>query len=436
MRSDFVDGGKMVPVMVSIEDKKEVPDYRLTINEKILLHLLANHRFKDSREAPKTITQKGIAENVHIRWNHVPRAMAQLKKLDYVFEKATHIEGKIRRQKTYYLTDEGLLAAKNLREKILGWNIYLKRMDGQIIGLKLSQVNSILKSRFSPLNLYMSLSDEGVIDEKKLLRWTEEEILEESTKKLFTTGEISWPEKFINRESEIKTLQDWIDGVNLSTIIIYGSIGVGKSALMAEVLKKYRDKKHIFWYQMSEDDSQEDILMRLSEFLSDLGKTDLSEYLDDQDTIEPNEAMRKVEKGLKGIDAILAFDHYFKVGDDIVDFFSGLSNIASKSETLKIIINAMDTTPFYCRFYDKNEIKEIKIAELTIKGLDKESCKQLLEATNIDDDALRKIHLMTRGHPLTIELIKLGDVNSLKRIKGFSRQEASLLLYLKGVEKS
>ena len=69
------------------------------------------------------------------------------------------------------------------------------------------------------------------------------------------------------------------------------------------------------------------------------------------------------------------------------------------------------------------------------EGLDREGTKQLLGNENIDDDALKKIHLMTRGNPLTIELIKLGDVMSLKRIKGFSRQEASLLLYLKGVEK-
>ncbi len=133
---------------------------------------------------------------------------------------------------------------------------------------------------------------------------------------------------------------------------------------------------------------------------------------------------------------IIAFDNYFKVGEDIIDFFSGLSNLAARNESLKVIINAMDTTPFYCRFYDKSEVQNKKIAELTLKGLDMESCKQLLEAPNIDNDALRKIYLMTRGHPLTIELIKRGDVNSLKRIKGFSRQEASLLLYLKGVEKT
>lgn len=436
MRSDFVDGGKMVPEMASFENKKGDEKYRITINEKILLHLLENHRFKDRREAPRTITQKGIAENVHIRWNHVPRAMAKLIDTDYVFERVSHIEGKIRRQKTYYLTDEGMLAAKNLREKVLGWEIHLKRLDGQITKLRFSLVNSTLKTNLSPLKLYMSLSNEGIIDEKRLVHIAEEEAPEKVAKRFFATGEISWPEKFIGRESEIKTIQDWIDGDKHKTMVIYGSIGIGKSALMAEILQIYRDKRHIFWYQMSEDDSQKDILIRLSEFLSDLGKTNLSDYLEAHDTIELNEVMKTIEKGLKGIDTILAFDNYFKVGEDIVDIFSGLSNLAARNEFLNVIINAMDTTPFYCRFYDKSDVQNKKIAELTLKGLDMEGCKQLLEAPNIDHDALRKIHLMTRGHPLTIELIKRGDVNSLKRIKGFSRQEASLLLYLKGVEKT
>ena len=118
----------------------------------------------------------------------------------------------------------------------------------------------------------------------------------------------------------------------------------------------------------------------------------------------------------------------------VLDLFSGLATVASKIGSLKLLVNAMDTTPFYCRFYDKGNVKKWKIAEMTLKGLDMESCRILLESPKIEHDSLRKIHLMTRGHPLTLLLIKRGDVNSLKRVKGFSRQEASLLLYLKGVE--
>lgn len=424
----------MVPVKTSIDDKSVGAKYRLTINEKIMLHLLAHIRSKDLREAPHAITQKGIAESVHIRWNHVPRAVAQLIKMDYVFERVAHIEGKTRRQKTYYLTDEGMLAAKNLRERILGWDVYLKRPDAQIVKLRLSKVNSALKTKFSPLKLYMSLSEDGIIDEKELLHGAEEEFLEKVSKTFFAAGEISWPEKLVGRDSEIKTLRNWIDGDEYGTIVVYGSVGIGKSALMAEILQRYRDKKHIFWYQMSENDSQNDVLTGLSGFLSKLSKTNLSEYLEGRESIELSEAKRRIEKSLKGTDAILAFDNYFKVSEGVADFFSVLCDLAANSGSFKIMINAMDTTPFYCRFYDKNEVQNKKIAEITIKGLDMESCKQLLEAPNIDPDALKKIHLMTRGHPLTIELIKRGDVNSLKRIKGFTRQEASLLLYLKGVE--
>ena len=105
------------------------------------------------------------------------------------------------------------------------------------------------------------------------------------------------------------------------------------------------------------------------------------------------------------------------------------------AKVVKIMISARETTPFFCRFYGKHDVNKKGIVELTVKGLDMEGCKQLLETPNIDDDALKKIFLMTHGHPLSIDLIKRGDVNSLKRIKGFSRQEASLLLYLKGVEK-
>ncbi len=424
----------MTSAVMSIDSKKSGEKHRLTINERIMLHLLGNLKFKDSREAPQDITQRGIAEAVHIRWNHVPRAMAKLRKLGYVFERATHIEGKTRRQKTYYLTDEGMWSARNVKERILGWDIYLKKLDGQVVKMKLSEVNSELKAKFSPLRLCLSLSDEDMIEVKELLH-VAEEVQKKAAKTSFVSGEMSWPEKLIGREKELKTIHDWLDGDRHRTIIIYGSIGVGKSALMAEILKGYKDKRNIFWYQLSEKDSQKDVLASLSEFLSKLGKRDLTNYIKDDKSIELSAVMRMIDRGLGGKEVILAFDNYFKVSEAMVDFFSGLADLAVKKDGFNVIITAMETTPFYCRFYDKKDVRKKRIAELTIKGLDMEGTKRLLGNPSIDDDALKKIHLMTRGNPLTIELIKLGDVMSLKRIKGFSRQEASLLLYLKGVEK-
>jgi DNA-binding MarR family transcriptional regulator len=419
----------------SSEKETDAKKHHLTVNEKILLHLLENHRSQNLREAPLSITQKGIAENVKIRWNHVPRAMHSLKKQGYVTEDMSHIEGKSRRQKAYFLTDEGLLFAKNLRERILGWDVFLRREDGQVAKLKLSRVNSQMKTKFTPLRLFMSLKDDNIIDEKSLILGEKKEPIKKESRIFFTSGELVWPEELIGRESEIQKLSGWIDSDKFQTIVIYGSVGIGKSALMAEILKMYKEKKNIFWYQLSENDSESDVLQGLGEFLFRLSEPDLLKYLEGK-SIQIDEAQRIMGRGLKEKETILAFDNYFNVSENVADLFSYLCDLAEKNKALKIIIGARDTTPFYCRFYDKNEIAKRRIAELTIKGLDKEGIKSMLGTPNIDSDALKKIHLMTRGHPLTIELIKKGDVNSLKRIKGFSRQEASLLLYLKGVEKT
>ncbi len=424
----------MVPEGKVLNNKNRKTRNRLTVNEKILLHLLENLKSKNQREAPKAITQMGIADSVQIRWNHVPRAMVQLKKMGYISEDITHIEGKTRRQKAYYLTDEGLLSAKNLREKLLNWDVFLKRADGQMTKLKLSRVNSTLKTNLSPLTIYMNLSDDDVIEEKYLLHGVQKESEKKSFRIFFSSGEISWPKEFINRESEITTLRNWINGTEYGTIVVFGSVGIGKSALVAEILRRYKDKKNIFWYQLSEEDTSRDIFNQLSEFLLKFGNENLWKYLKEHETIELPEIMRIMDRAFRDIEAILTFVNYFSVSEEVADLFSGLCDLAKKNKSIKIIVGAWDSTPFYCRFYDKSEVEEKRIAELTIKGLDREGIKKLLETPNIDSDALKKIDLLTRGHPLTIELIKKGDVNSLKRIKGFSRQEASLLLYLKGVE--
>jgi DNA-binding MarR family transcriptional regulator len=387
---------------------------------------------RNKREAPYSITQKGIADGVGIRWNHVPRAMGKLKKMGYITEEMSHIEEKTRRQKVYFLTDEGLVFARSLRERILAWKVTLQKSDGQEINAKLSEISSKLKLKLDPLKLYMTISDEGIIREEDLTSQGGKEAPSKGSKVFFKKGEITWPSELVGRDKEIGKVSEWLNSASINTIVIYGTIGIGKSALLAEMIKMHQGKKNIFWYKMSDSDSQDDLVESLSKFLIHMKKPNLSSQLKEQKELE--DVMRVLEKGLGESETILAFDNYFQVSEEVADFFSSLCGLVQKYRNLKLIIGARDTTPFYCRFYDKSEVKKRKIAELTLKGLDREGIKQLLEAPNIDADALRKIDLMTRGHPLTIELIRKGDVNSLKRIKGFSRQEASLLLYLKGVE--
>jgi hypothetical protein len=387
---------------------------------------------KNKREAPYSITQKGIADGVGIRWNHVPRAMGKLKKMGYITEEMSHIEKKTRRQKAYFLTDEGLIFARSLRERILNWKVTLQKADGQVMNAKLSEISSKLKLKLDPLNLYMMISNEGIIREEDLTTQKPKAVPSKGSKVFFKKGEITWPSELVGRDSEIAVMSEWLNSASINTIVIYGTIGIGKSALLAEMIKRYQGKKNIFWYKMSDSDSQDDLIESLSKFLIHMKKSSLSSQLNEQK--ELTDIMRVLEKGIGDSETILAFDNYFQVSEEVADFFSSLSGLAQKYRNLKLVVGARDTTPFYCRFYDKNEVKKRKIAELTLKGLDKEGIKELLDAPNIDADALKKIDLMTRGHPLTIELIKKGDVNSLKRIKGFSRQEASLLLYLKGVE--
>ena len=60
---------------------------KLTINERILIHLIGYSGFEDEIEVPVDISQVGIADAIGIRWNNVPRAMRELKDKNMVVEK-------------------------------------------------------------------------------------------------------------------------------------------------------------------------------------------------------------------------------------------------------------------------------------------------------------------------------------------------------------
>ena len=61
-----------------------------------------------------------------------------------------------------------------IRERILEWDIHLKKLDGQVVKMELSQVNSTLDTKLSSLRLALSLSEDGMIEAKSLLQVAEE----------------------------------------------------------------------------------------------------------------------------------------------------------------------------------------------------------------------------------------------------------------------
>jgi len=88
----------------------------LTVAERIVLHLLQHQRSIDSYDVPLDISQDGIASALCISRAHVAIELKKLREGGDVVEKLAHIRKGKTKRKVYFLTENGELKAKKIRE--------------------------------------------------------------------------------------------------------------------------------------------------------------------------------------------------------------------------------------------------------------------------------------------------------------------------------
>jgi hypothetical protein len=71
------------------------------------------------------------------------------------------------------------------------------------------------------------------------------------------------------------------------------------------------------------------------------------------------------------------------------------------------------------------------VQELRIKGLDASSARKLLGNDKIEEDALRRIMMMTHGQPMVLRMLRENDEKSLRKNTLFTPEEIRYLLFLK-----
>src|SRR2546428_1131933 len=93
----------------------EGPVLRLTVKERILLHLFDFTKFAESIDVTQAITHTGIATPTRIEGQHVMQYTRPLLKEGLVRERLAHITSSSRRRKVYDLTAASKIAAGRLR---------------------------------------------------------------------------------------------------------------------------------------------------------------------------------------------------------------------------------------------------------------------------------------------------------------------------------
>ncbi len=346
----------------------------LSVKERILLYLRPySEGYEGRSEMPQEITQKFIAAAVGINLTHVPRAVKALESEGLVAVRKAHVVGEKRKLKTYVLTPEGFERVRALMERIKDL-----RASDIVEGGEERTLNEIWEEGgWRAVNSVLFFSGERVEHEMQI----------------------------INREAEIKALHQWLQRGDKPFMVIYGSKGVGKSALVRAFSTQLRGKWRILLLDMNKIKTLEEVAA----------------------VIGAQPTLLSILSALKNMRSrtLLAVDNYFEVSEDLVELYR---RIVEEAHNIKIVFALRDSTPYYNRFYDAHRHSSL-IEEMHIKGLSKEAIAQFLQRAG-DEEALKQIHMLTKGKPAAVKALIEGDEKALQSL-GLSVEEIRLLFFLK-----
>jgi len=368
---------------------------QLNVNDRVLLHLCRFATDVPPEEYSPDCTQAGIAVAVGISRTHVPRAVRGLIKDGLAAELTARVKGHDRRMNVYAVTTEGLNNADRLWKTLLTLpysvldNDKTTEMTGKDIEGLVGRKRAIAA---------ISQMRDGIVRISETRRAPVRELKEAPA-----------IEAFYGREAELKLMDDFMDS-DAKVLVVLGNRGYGTTALTRTFIEG-QEEEDVLWASLTPETTAKQLESKLIDFGKRVKKdiTTLSEVL-----------------GLGN--AILVFDDYFSVSDDLVELFA---DAIDNAKDAKIVISARQETPAYSWFYQRKQVDSGKVQELKIKGLDENSAKRMLGNDKIEKDALRRIMMMTRGQPMILKMLKENDFKGLKKNTVFTSEEIRYLLFLK-----
>ncbi len=302
----------------------------LTVEEKILIHLMQFLKYYDQWEVPFDMTQEGVAGSIGIARCNVSRAMKKLTEKRYIEEKIAHVKGAERRRKVYFLTQTGHLEAAQIYQFLSNYEVHFRGHNGDIKELKLPQVREVLDKKPRLLEIIKHISSDGIVDEHAISVKLEQSYMDFSDK-------LPRLKYFFGRQNELEKLKSALNSNKL--IIIRGIAGIGKTTLATKLVEDQVGKNPIFWFRFHEWNTLRNFLAQFGKFLSNLGRNRLTTYLNTKRRIDIADITEIIESDIKGLRTILVIDDFHKIDPNILTFFSAFSDIITHiPETIAIIL--------------------------------------------------------------------------------------------------
>jgi len=386
----------------------------LTVRERVILHLLAQQKYSQDTDAPKAVTQEGIASSIEVGRNNVAKIMTVMAEEGIVDIQSKHVKGLPSVRLVYFLAPKGFEEGKKLKASIESASVEVFDLNGESHMDEVGRIGVYLPNRYSLLELAMGVSrgqfdcasfHEGKVKEDR-------RFVDYSDKKPAVRT-------FFGRDREMEILQGLITSQTVRAVMIYGIPGIGKTTLLAKFTQDIRERINVFWFKVHEWVDYKGVLKPLSEFLAQIGKKNLEYYLTQTENPVLGEVCHIIETDMKGSNSLMIFDDIHKADKGVKELLGAILTSIEGVPGIWMIGSAREMLSFY----DRGAVHRGYVVEMQLGGLDRESSFRMMRTRALPETDLESLFSITDGHPLFLELIEDPKLALGKNIRMFIEQE-------------
>jgi hypothetical protein len=415
----------------------DIPKVNVAARDRILLHLLANDQWADRYMVPPSLTRPGIAEAVAQHPPNVSRTMRDLLREALVEEHTRSVQGDERRQKTWQLTEDGRLQARQREVALNATKVLVRNVDGALLEVKASEVPGLLAADLSLLQILLHAQHEGVLTYGDIrfgnIKKAEQDGLPAPGRLTPLVGvhatyanQPPTTRPVYGRDSELVGLHEWF-GDRHPCMVVHGIAGIGKSTLVAHWLQQHMETDpylSVCWYtcqpwdralglatsllhRFGIDESHDpyNIIETLpltpgADMDVDAWRRRLLAYMTDANTIRER---FKDSAGGPPPYWLIVLDDVHHIAENARHLLGSLLQLAQKAPLRMLLISRTEMN-----VYDRRDVHiRDTVREMPLKGLSLEAISAWLATLTSEAPSAEEVHAATGGHPLALELLEL-----------------------------
>src|SRR6266571_3119323 len=331
------------------------------------------------------MTQDGIAAALSISRAHVALELKRLKTTGKVAERMAHVANARSRRKVYDLTPAGQEIARRMREHAKARAVVLLTPEG--------------RREVAGHEAIEALRRAGLRESEAVQRILSAEVVDFPHPE--PKAEAPPSRTFFGRAAERRILADWLAFGSAPVAVVTGVAGIGKSALVANVLAP--EARPTYVRRVYAHDDAHGILSSLADFLARQGRRRLKAAIV-RPAYDPTEAVAILREDLAG--TVVAFDdvHASAAADGL------LRSLFERPPSPKVLVLSR-TQP---AFYERPDVVRGGVLEIRLEGLDEPAAAELLASrgARMDRDDLDRVIAATHGHPLALELFAASGLDA------------------------